>query len=151
MEEEYMHDDIVEIVNRETTAWNDKNVKLLLSIFHPDMVWVWPKDRNSHNPIDWESPQGKFDIARWTNIYNDLFVKFDLVHNKREIVKIVSTDEQDGGFAIVDIDTLWQNHKTGDEFHWLGRTCKTYAKTNNGLKMIAQTGVLNYDYPLSDR
>lgn len=140
-----MHENIVEIVNRETRAWDNKNTDLLLSIFHPDMVWVWPKDSNSHNPVDWECPQGKFDIIRWKCIYDNLFSNFDLVHNSREIIKIVCTKEQDGGFAVVDIDTLWHNPKTGDEMHWLGRTCKTYVRTSGELKMIAQTGVLNYD------
>jgi hypothetical protein len=140
-----MYESITEIVNRETTAWNNKNVDLLLSIFHADMVWVWPSDRNDHNPADWECPQGKFDIIRWRNIYENLFSNFDLVHNNREIVKIVCTEEQDGGFAVVDIDTLWRDPKTGVELHWLGRTCKTYVKTSDGVKMIAQTGALNYD------
>lgn len=145
-----MYENIVEIVNRETTAWNNKNTDLLLSIFHLDMVWVWPKDRNDHNPADWECPQGKFDAIRWKGIYDNLFSNFDLVHNNRKIIKIVCTEEQDGGFAVVDIDTLWHNPKTDEDFHWLGRTCKTYVKTAGGLKMIAQTGVLDYDRPLSD-
>ncbi len=145
MGEVSMYESIGEIVNRETAAWNSKNVTQLLSIFHPDMVWVWPKDRNSHNPVDWECPSGKFDVTRWTSIYDNLFGKYELAHDKRNIVKIVCTKEQDGGFVVVDIDTLWQDSQTGDELHWLGRTCKTYVKTLDGMKMIAQTGVLNYE------
>jgi hypothetical protein len=30
--------EIKEIVDRETRAWDTKNVDLLISIFHPDMV-----------------------------------------------------------------------------------------------------------------
>lgn len=32
-------DEILEIVNRETRAWDTKDVNLLISVFHPDMVW----------------------------------------------------------------------------------------------------------------
>lgn len=34
--------EIEEIIDRETRAWDTKDVDLLLSIFHTDMVWVWP-------------------------------------------------------------------------------------------------------------
>ena len=44
--------EIVEIVNRETKAWNNQDVDLLISIFHPDMVWPWPRASQSHDPID---------------------------------------------------------------------------------------------------
>ena len=33
---------IIEIINTETEAFDTKNIELLLSIFHPDMVWPWP-------------------------------------------------------------------------------------------------------------
>jgi hypothetical protein len=32
-------EEIEEIVNRETRAWDTQDVDLMLSIFHPDMVW----------------------------------------------------------------------------------------------------------------
>jgi ketosteroid isomerase-like protein len=34
--------EVREIVDRETRAWNTKDAELLLSVFHPDMVWPWP-------------------------------------------------------------------------------------------------------------
>jgi len=43
-------DQIEEIVNRETRAWDNQDVKLLLSVFHPDMVWPWPPTADSHDP-----------------------------------------------------------------------------------------------------
>ena len=135
---------IIEMVNRETAAWDGKDIQLLLSVFHPDMVWVWPTDCHEHDPIHWEVTQGKFDYKRWTIIYSGLFQKYDLVHNRRTIVKTETTNEQDGGFAVVDIDTLWHDPITGDKMHWFGRTCKTYVKTQDGFKMIAQTGALDY-------
>ena len=45
-------DQINEIVDRETNAWDTQDVELLMTIFHPDMVWPWPKDAQSHNPVD---------------------------------------------------------------------------------------------------
>jgi hypothetical protein len=109
------------------------------------MVWVWPKDSDSHNPVDWETPQGKFNYELWTSIYSDMFANFTLEQNNRKTIKIVETQEKDGGFAVVDINTIWKNKTTGKLMQWRGRTCKTYVKTSNGYKMIAQTGVLSYE------
>jgi hypothetical protein len=44
---------IQEIIDRETQAWNSKDVSLLLSVFHPDMVWAWPATYTSYDPVDW--------------------------------------------------------------------------------------------------
>jgi hypothetical protein len=60
---------IQEIIDRETRAWNTKDVPLLLTVFHPDMVWAWPATYTSYDPIDWRLPLGKFDAARWGAIY----------------------------------------------------------------------------------
>lgn len=46
--------EIIEIVNRESRAWDTQDVNLLLSIFHSDMVWPWPRTPQSHDPMDWE-------------------------------------------------------------------------------------------------
>jgi ketosteroid isomerase-like protein len=135
--------EIQEIVDRETTAWNEKNIGLLLSVFHPDMVWVWPTDPKNHDPMSWTSMLGKFDHARWTISYQDWFSSFQLIHNKRTTRKISVTKQGDGAFAVVDIDTLWLS-SSGEKSHWLGRTCKTYVKTSQGWKMTAQVGVLDY-------
>ena len=53
--------EITEIVKRETKAWDTQDVNLLLSIFHHDMVWPWPKTPTSHDPLDWELVLGKFN------------------------------------------------------------------------------------------
>lgn len=135
--------DIQEIVDRETKAWNEKTVELLLSVFHPEMVWVWPTDPKNHDPMSWSSTLGKFDQTRWTNVYKDWFSTFQLVRNDRKTQKIFVTKQGDGAFAVVDIDTLWRS-TTGEESHWKGRTCKTYVKTSHGWKMIAQVGVLDF-------
>ena len=81
------------------------------SVFHPDMVWPWPKTAQSHDPIDWTLKQGRFNYDRWKKGWQELFDNHELIHNKREIKKIVISKEDDGAFAVVDIDTLWINHE----------------------------------------
>lgn len=134
--------EIQEIIDRETKAWTDKSTDLLLSIFHPDMVWVWPTDSKNHDPISWSLPQGKFDYKRYLEIYSNWFAKFDLIKNIRTTKKLTLSTEKNGAFAVVDIDTLWRS-KGGEESHWIGRTGKTYVKTAGGWKLINQVGVFN--------
>ncbi len=136
--------EITEIVNRETKAWDTGDPELLISIFHPDMVWPWPKSRASHDPMDWELVMGKFDRERWMNEWKILFDTHKLSHNIREIKKIEISKEKDGAFAVVDIDTLWIDNKSGTKNHWKGRVCKVYSKVNNEWKMTMHTGVLEY-------
>jgi hypothetical protein len=138
-------DAIREVVDRETRAWDEQDVELLLSIFHPDMVWVWPRDAHAHDPVDWVTRLGRFDAARWGSAYRSFFEKHELVHNRRDVVKIEVTAEGDGGFAVVDIDTCWRPRPAAADDRWLGRTCKTYTLVDGRWKMIAQTGVLDYD------
>jgi ketosteroid isomerase-like protein len=135
--------EIIEIVNRETKAWDTKDIGLLISIFHPDMVWPWPKTPQSHDPMEWEMVLGKFDKERWGKGWQELFNNYQLLHNKREIKKIVISAEKDGAFAVVDIDTLWID-KQKNRSHWKGRVCKVYSKIGNDWKMTMHTGVLEY-------
>jgi hypothetical protein len=135
--------EIKEIVDRETRAWDTQDVELLISIFHPDMVWPWPRTSGSHDPMDWELVMGKFNKNRWSASWEDLFTRYTLVHNIREIKKIVISEEKDGAFAVVDIDTLWVD-KTNNKNHWIGRVCKVYSKMENEWKMTMHTGVLEY-------
>ncbi len=141
---EIIRSEIEEIVNRETRAWNTKDVDLLMSILHPDMVWPWPRTSDSHDPMDWVLEIGRYDYIRWKNGWQDLFNTHKLVHNKRIIRKIVISEEGDGAFAVVDIDTLWIDAKKNIKNHWKGRTCKIYTKIGKEWKMIMQTGVLEY-------
>jgi hypothetical protein len=53
------------------------------------------------------------------------------------------SEEKDGAFAVVDIDTLWID-KNSNKNHWKGRVCKVYSKIGNEWKMTMHTGVLNY-------
>jgi ketosteroid isomerase-like protein len=134
---------IEEIVNRETQAWDEKNVDLLMTIFHEDMVWPWPQSPLDHDPMNWVLTWGRYDYNRWKNGWQELFNTHELVHNNRYLRKIIVSKEGDGAFAVVDIDTLWIDDQN-NENHWKGRVCKVYTKVKNEWKMIMHTGVLDY-------
>lgn len=135
---------IEEIVNRETRAWDTQDVDLLLTVFHPDMVWPWPLTPHSHDPMDWVFVLGRYDADRWKRGWQELFRTHRLVHNRREIKKIEISQQGDGAFAVVDIDTLWRDTQ-GREQHWKGRVCKVYSWLGTEWKMTMHTGVLDYD------
>lgn len=135
--------EIEEIVNRETRAWDTKDARLLISVFHPDMVWPWPPTPNAHDPLAWVMEWGRYDYERWTSGWQKLFDTHRLVHNNREIRKIVISREGDAAFAVVDIDTLWIDGE-GRPDHWKGRVCKVYSKVGGEWKMTMHTGVLAY-------
>jgi len=134
---------IEEIVDRETRAWDTQNVSLLLSVFHQDMVWPWPRTPRSHDPMDWVIEWGRYDYERWRSGWQKLFDTHRLARNDRAIKKIEISKQGDGAFAVVDIDTLWIDH-AGNENHWQGRVCKVYSKIGDEWKMTMQTGVLDY-------
>jgi hypothetical protein len=136
--------EIVEIVNRETRAWDTQDADLLLSVFHPDMVWPWPPHDQAHDPMDWIFPQGRYNAVRWRNGWQELFDQYALVHNRRTLRRIQLSAEQDGAFAVVDVDTLWRNRATGEAFHWKGRACKVYAWMGDEWKMTVHTGLLEH-------
>ena len=48
---EKMKEQIQEMINRETRAWNEKDAETLVSIFHRDMVWPWPKNEMRIIPL----------------------------------------------------------------------------------------------------
>ena len=138
---------IAEMVHRETRAWDTQDVELLLSIFHPDMVWPWPPTPQAHDPIEWVMELGRFNRERWGDLYRRLFATYRLVHNHRAIKRIEVSKEGDGAFAVVDIDTLWRT-PDGKDFHWKGRVSKVYAKVGEEWKMTMHTGVLDYGKPI---
>lgn len=135
--------EIMEMVNKETKAWDTLDTNTLVSLFHPDMVWPWPRTSTSHDPMDWVMILGRFNKEKWAKGWQDLFDSHILVHNKREIKKIEISDEKDGAFAVVDIDTLWID-KNGIENHWKGRVCKVYSKIGDEWKLTMHTGALEY-------
>jgi Domain of unknown function (DUF4440) len=135
--------EIEEIVDRETRAWDTRDVGLLLSVFHPDMVWPFPRTSRSHDPMEWVLELGRYDAERWGRVWQELFDTHELVRNEREIQKIEVSREGDGALAVVDIDTLWRD-RDGNEDHWKGRVCKVYSKVDDEWKITMHTGVLEY-------
>jgi ketosteroid isomerase-like protein len=135
---------IREIFNRETRAWDTQDVELLLSVIHPDMVWPWPPHAQAHDPEQWVLQLGRFERERWRRGWQQLFDSHALIHNRRAIRSIRVSAEGDGGFAVVDVDTLWRHRETGVEQHWRGRACKVYTTVRGEWKLIAHTGLLDY-------
>jgi ketosteroid isomerase-like protein len=140
-----VQDEIQAMVDRETRAWDSQDAETLVSLFHPDMVWPWPKDSNAHDPLEWVCPMGRFHRERWRSSWQNLFDTHVLVHNRRKTLKITVTEEGDGAYAVVDVDTLWRHRESGEVFHWSGRACKVYTKVGTDWKLISHTGLLNYD------
>ena len=136
---------IRDAVDRETRAWNERDVEALLDLFHPDMVWAWPPTAYDHNPETWELELGRYDRERWGENWQRLFDTHELVHNERDTRSVAVDDGGTGGFAVVDIDTRWRHEETGELFHWDGRTTKLYALVDDGWKMTAQWGALQFD------
>ena len=68
---------------------------------------------------------------------------FELIHNQRAIRKIEVSDQGDGAFAVVDVDTLWRDSE-GKDFHWKGRACKVYSRVGAEWKMTMHTVLLAY-------
>jgi len=132
------------MVDRETAAWDRQDADALVDLFHPDMVWAWPPDATAHDPVTWVMPQGRFDRDRWKTGWEGLFREYELVHNKRQTVRVAVTPEGDGGFAVVDVDTLWRHRSDASLFHWKGRASKGYTKVNDRWFLIFHTGLLQY-------
>lgn len=139
---------IQKLVDKETDAWDRRDADVLVSLIHPDMVWPWPPDAESHDPVTWVFPMGRFNRTRWKSAWKELFDKHELVHNRRETIRISISKEGDGAFAVVDVDTLWRDH-SGKDFQWKGRAGKGYTRIGNEWKLIFHTGLLNYEFPES--
>jgi ketosteroid isomerase-like protein len=138
------------LVDEETKAWDAKDVGRLLALFHPDMVWPFPPTAMDHDPCTWVFELGRFCPIRWRESWSALFDSHDLIHNRRETVKVLPTHEGDGGMAVVDVDTLWRDKETGADFHWEGRAAKLYTRTQSGWRMIAHHGLHHFP-PVADR
>jgi ketosteroid isomerase-like protein len=87
---------------------------------------------------------GRFDADRWGTAYRQLFADWELVHNRRDTVKIEISEQGDGAFAVVDIDTLWRRDGAAEEMAWKGRVCKVYSLVDDEWKMTMHTGALEY-------
>ncbi len=136
--------EIQAMVDRETAAWDRLDASALVDLFHPDMVWPWPPDSRAHDPALWVFPQGRFNRERWLAGWQSLFQSYELVHDIRRTVRISVSDERDGAFAVVDVDTLWRHRADGTPYHWKGRACKGYTKVGEKWLLVFHTGLLEY-------
>jgi ketosteroid isomerase-like protein len=136
--------EIQAMVQRETAAWDHQDAEALVSLFHPDMVWPWPPEPSAHDPALWVFPQGRFDRERWTASWQELFRTHELVHNRRSTVRIAVSEQGDGAFAVVDVDTLWRQRSDGSLSHWKGRACKGYTRVGDRWLLIFHTGLLDH-------
>ncbi len=141
---EGVRDEIQAMVDRETGAWDRQDAEALVSLFHPDMVWPWPPGPDDHDPETWVFPLGRYDRQRWKEGWEALFASCELVHNRRRTVRIAVSEQGDGAFAVVDVDTLWRHRVSGELLHWKGRACKGYTKVGEEWRLILHTGVLSY-------
>jgi ketosteroid isomerase-like protein len=105
-------------------------------------VWVWPSRYDAHDPVEWQIGMGRFDRERWRREYQELFEGSELVRNHRDTVKTEVSEQGDGAFAVVDIDTLWRHRETGQEMRWKGRVCKVYSLVADEWKLTQHTGAL---------
>ena len=136
---------IQRMVDYETLGWDTKDPEPFLSMINPDMAWPFAPNADAHDPIDWVFMMGRFDEEQWRTDYQRLFAAHDLIHNNRHTVKIEVAPTEDAAFAVVDIDTLWRNKETGNDFHWKGRVCKIYSKLRTGeWKFYWQTSAINF-------
>jgi hypothetical protein len=58
-------------VNRETRAWNAKDVDLLVTLFHPDMVWPWPPNSDAHDPLKWMLGRWRLSVVDVDTLWSD--------------------------------------------------------------------------------
>jgi len=145
--------EIQEMIDRESRAFDTADTALMLSVYHPDMVWAWPPHSRAYDPMEWIMRMGRFNYDRWFKLTELFFDTHTLVHNKRVTKKIVMSDEQDGAFAVVDVDTLFKQKQDKDspwhedasgELHILGRACKIYTTVDGEWKMLYQPGTMHY-------
>lgn len=45
-------------------------------------------------------------------------------------MRVAASEQGDGGFAVVDVDTLWRDRNTNELFHWKGRACKVCTRVD---------------------
>jgi len=93
---------------------------------------------------------GRFDADRWRRSYQQFFDTHELVSNRRRLVKTEASDQRDGAFAVVDIDTRWRDRASDAEARWAGRVCKVYSLVDNEWRLTMHTGALRYPVGASE-
>lgn len=139
-----LNNEINEIVRREQDAWEMKDAELLLTVFHRDMVWAWPRDFDSLNPFYWQMDLGRFDHELWLDHWTEFFRVYDLIDAVVKLQKVSFSVREDAAFAVVDLNVHWENQENGEIVSWKGRVCKIYSKVRDSWKLISQTGMIPY-------
>lgn len=147
-------DEIQEIIDRESRAYDTADTELMLTIYHPDIVWAWPPNSTAYDPMEWVLRMGRFDYDRWYKLHQQFFDTHTIIHNRRVTKKIVMSEQQDGAFAVVDVDTMfsqnrdmdspWHEEDGSDKIHVQGRACKIYTLMDDGWKLLYQPGTMQY-------
>ena len=145
-------EEIIEIVERESRAFETADAELMLTIYHPDMVWAWPPHAKAHDPMEWIMRVGRFDYEKWLKMTKLFMGTHKLIHNHREIKKILMTDEQDGALAVVDIETSFEQtpnedspwNEGGGIVEVKGRAAKIYTLVGEEWKLLYQPGTMHY-------
>jgi ketosteroid isomerase-like protein len=140
---EKAREEIEEIIAREIRAWETKDIGLLMTVYHPDMVWPWAPNTSAHDPMEWVMGVGRFDHDRWSAIFQRILDTQQVLSSKREIRKIAISTEGDGAFAVMDVE-IHICGMDGVEKTIKGRSCKIYTRTGSEWKLIMQVGPLEY-------
>ena len=137
-----VEDEIQAMVDRETDAWDRQDAETLVSLFHPDMVWPWPPDADSHDPARMGLPAGPLrPRAVATGLAGPLrFAR--LVHNRRRTVRIEVSRSRTAPSRSSTSTRSGENRASGQPFHWKGRACKGYTKVGDRWLLIFHTGLL---------
>ena len=140
--------EIQQIIDRESQGYENEDVDLLLSVYHPDMVWAWPPHSQAHDPMEWVLRMGRYNEARWRVLIERFFATHTLIHNHRVTRKIVLSRNRTvplpwwisirSGIARARAIPLGTTGTT--EEHVIGRACKIYTLVNGEWKMLYQPG-----------
>ncbi|MBI1356725.1 MAG: DUF4440 domain-containing protein [Acidobacteria bacterium] len=131
-------DKIEEIVHRESQAWDEGDVELLLSICHPDLVWVWPPSGFAGDLLAAKLQVSRFDPERWRAGWGGVLAN-ELLRNDRKIRKVTVAPDGDSAVAIVDVETAWRTPE--GSAGWSGRSTKCFVRVGGDWKMIAHIGL----------
>jgi hypothetical protein len=94
------------MADREIAAWRVRDAKVLYSLLHPDMVWPCPPDATAYDPARWVFPFGRYDHQQWKAEWEWSLRTHDLGRNRRTTAWKMVSEQDDGAFAIADVDTL---------------------------------------------
>ncbi len=131
-------DRIEEMVHRETQAWDESDVDLLLALFHPDMIWIWPADGDTGDLLASKLQVSRFDPDRWQTGWSSIFSN-ELLRNNRRVLSVTPSPAGDSAVAVVDVETSWRT--PSGQAGWKGRATKCYVRVGDTWKMIAHIGL----------